>query len=64
MSKLGVFLTICLLLFPLTALQLDGDQPADKPAQRKLKILPKRKHWTRFTCCYEEECPPSCKLCC
>uniref|UniRef100_A0A0C9S5U8 Ctr_87_T conopeptide n=1 Tax=Conus tribblei TaxID=101761 RepID=A0A0C9S5U8_CONTD len=34
MSKLGVLLTICLLLFPLTALPLDGDQPADRPAER------------------------------
>uniref|UniRef100_A0A2I6EDL2 Conotoxin reg3k n=2 Tax=Conus regius TaxID=101314 RepID=CM3K_CONRE len=29
MFKLGVLLTICLLLFPLTALQLDWDQPGD-----------------------------------
>uniref|UniRef100_A0A0K8TUA4 Conopeptide n=1 Tax=Conus lenavati TaxID=1519839 RepID=A0A0K8TUA4_CONLV len=34
MSKLGVLLTICLLLFPLSALPLDGDQPADRPAER------------------------------
>nr|AEX60304.1 M superfamily MMSK group conopeptide M+Ca3-G01 [Conus magus] len=34
MSKLGVLLTICLLLFPLTALPMDGDQPADQPADR------------------------------
>nr|ATF27417.1 conotoxin [Conus andremenezi] len=34
MSKLGVLLTICLLLFPVTALPLDGDQPADQPAER------------------------------
>nr|AEX60443.1 M superfamily MMSK group conopeptide Lv3-K01 [Conus lividus] len=34
MSKLGVLLTICLLLFPLTALPLDGDQPADQSAER------------------------------
>nr|AEX60386.1 M superfamily MMSK group conopeptide Ts3-GMAR04 [Conus tessulatus] len=34
MSKLGVLLTICLLLFPLTAVPLDGDQPADQPAER------------------------------
>nr|AEX60295.1 M superfamily MMSK group conopeptide Lt3-R01 [Conus litteratus] len=38
MSKLGVLLTICLLLFPLTALQLDGDQPADRPAERTQDI--------------------------
>nr|ADZ99309.1 conotoxin Bt3.5 [Conus betulinus] len=67
MSKLGVLLTICLLLFPLTALPMDGDQTADKPAQRKLVISPTRRYWTRSACCYIEEgekCPASCKLCC
>nr|DAC80568.1 TPA_inf: conotoxin superfamily M [Conus magus] len=34
MSKLGVLLTICLLLFPLTALPRDGDQSVDRPAER------------------------------
>nr|ATF27655.1 conotoxin [Conus praecellens] len=34
MSKLGVLLTICLLMFPLTVLPLDGDQPADQLAER------------------------------
>nr|P0DKQ2.1 RecName: Full=Conotoxin CnIIIG; Flags: Precursor [Conus consors]CCI55493.1 M superfamily CnIIIG precursor [Conus consors] len=34
MSKLGVLLTICLLLLPLTALPMDEDQPADQPADR------------------------------
>nr|AEX60338.1 M superfamily MMSK group conopeptide Tx+Vt+Vr+Rt+Ca3-KP01 [Conus textile] len=34
MSKLGVLLTICLLLFPHTAVPLDGDQHADRPAER------------------------------
>nr|P0DKQ0.1 RecName: Full=Conotoxin CnIIIE; Flags: Precursor [Conus consors]CCI55491.1 M superfamily CnIIIE precursor [Conus consors] len=34
MSKLGVLLTICLLLFPLTALPMDGDQSVDRPAER------------------------------
>nr|AEX60344.1 M superfamily MMSK group conopeptide Ec3-TP04 [Conus emaciatus]AEX60370.1 M superfamily MMSK group conopeptide Cp+Rt+Vt3-TP06 [Conus capitaneus] len=34
MSKLGVLLTVCLLLCPLTALPLDEDQLADRPAER------------------------------
>nr|AEX60340.1 M superfamily MMSK group conopeptide Cp3-VG01 [Conus capitaneus] len=34
MSKLGVLVTICLLLFPLAAFPLDGNQPADHPAKR------------------------------
>nr|AEX60330.1 M superfamily MMSK group conopeptide S3-RDHAR02 [Conus striatus] len=34
MSKLGVLLTICLLLFPLTALPMDEDQSVDRPAER------------------------------
>nr|AEX60339.1 M superfamily MMSK group conopeptide Co3-TP01 [Conus coronatus] len=36
MFKLGVFLTICLLPFSLNAVPLDGDQPADQPAERLL----------------------------
>nr|AEX60395.1 M superfamily MMSK group conopeptide Cp3-TP03 [Conus capitaneus] len=36
MSKLGALLIICLLLFPLTAVPMDGDQPADQPAERLL----------------------------
>nr|AEX60321.1 M superfamily MMSK group conopeptide Ts3-PPQMD01 [Conus tessulatus] len=38
MAKLGVLLTVCLLLFPLTALPLDEDQPADRPAERMQDI--------------------------
>nr|DAZ86435.1 TPA_inf: conotoxin precursor M [Conus judaeus] len=34
MSKLGALLIICLLLFSLTAVPLDGDQHADQPAER------------------------------
>nr|AEX60308.1 M superfamily MMSK group conopeptide Bt+Vt+Tr+Cp3-IP01 [Conus betulinus] len=34
MFKLGVLLTIYMLLFPFTALPLDGDQPADQPLER------------------------------
>nr|CCI55495.1 M superfamily propeptide Cn12 precursor [Conus consors] len=36
MSKLGVLLTICLLLLPLTAFPMDEDQPAPEPADRML----------------------------
>nr|ATF27651.1 conotoxin [Conus praecellens] len=45
MSKLGVLLPICLLLFPLTALPLDGDQPADQPAERMQDISPEKSPW-------------------
>nr|Q9BPI3.1 RecName: Full=Conotoxin TsMMSK-011; Flags: Precursor [Conus tessulatus]AAG60369.1 conotoxin scaffold III/IV precursor [Conus tessulatus] len=45
MSKLGVLLTICLLLFPLTAVQLDGDQPADLPALRTQDIATDHSPW-------------------
>nr|CCI55489.1 M superfamily CnIIIC precursor [Conus consors] len=44
MSKLGVLLTICLLLFPLFALPLDGDQPADRPAERMQDDISSEKH--------------------
>nr|AEX60270.1 M superfamily MMSK group conopeptide Lt3-VP01 [Conus litteratus] len=42
MSKLGVLLTSCLLLFPLTALPLDEDQPADRHAERMQDISPEQ----------------------
>nr|ATF27415.1 conotoxin [Conus andremenezi] len=38
-------MTICLLLFPLTALPLDGDQPADQPVERMLDISPELNAW-------------------
>nr|Q9BPJ2.1 RecName: Full=Conotoxin VnMMSK-02; Flags: Precursor [Conus ventricosus]AAG60360.1 conotoxin scaffold III/IV precursor [Conus ventricosus] len=44
MSKLGALLTICLLLFPLTALPLDGDQPADRPAERMQDDISSEQH--------------------
>uniref|UniRef100_A0A0K8TUB1 Conopeptide n=1 Tax=Conus lenavati TaxID=1519839 RepID=A0A0K8TUB1_CONLV len=44
MSKLGVLLTICLLLFPLTALPLDGDQPADRLAERMQDDISSEQH--------------------
>uniref|UniRef100_A0A2I6EDN1 Conotoxin reg3.14 n=1 Tax=Conus regius TaxID=101314 RepID=CM314_CONRE len=45
MSKLGVLLTICLLLFPLSVLPLDGDQPADQPAERMQDISAEQNPW-------------------
>nr|ADZ99308.1 conotoxin Bt3.4 [Conus betulinus] len=39
MSKLGVLLTICLLLFPLTALPMDGDQPQERKEDEKSAAL-------------------------
>nr|P0CH23.1 RecName: Full=Conotoxin Pu3.5; Flags: Precursor [Conus pulicarius] len=41
---LGVLLTICLLLFPLTAVPLDGDQPADQPAGRMQDDISSEQH--------------------
>nr|AXL95579.1 conotoxin precursor superfamily M [Conus ermineus] len=54
MSKLGVLLTICLLLFPITALLMDGDQPADRPAERMEDDISSEVH--RLL----ERRPPSC----
>nr|AEX60299.1 M superfamily MMSK group conopeptide Rt2-VK01 [Conus rattus] len=56
MSKLGVLVTICLLLFPLTALPLDGDQPADRHAERTQdrNLASLIRSWidtTNFCCC-------------
>nr|AEX60371.1 M superfamily MMSK group conopeptide Ec3-IP01 [Conus emaciatus] len=45
MYKFGVLLTICLLLFPLTAVQLDGDQPVDLPALRTQDFAPEHSPW-------------------
>nr|P0C7I1.1 RecName: Full=Psi-conotoxin PrIIIE; AltName: Full=Psi-conotoxin Pr3.5; AltName: Full=Psi-conotoxin pr3e; Flags: Precursor [Conus parius] len=44
MSKLGVLLTICLLLFPITALPVDGDQPADRPVERMQDNISSEQH--------------------
>nr|AEX60320.1 M superfamily MMSK group conopeptide Ts3-IP05 [Conus tessulatus] len=64
MSKLGVLLTICLLLFPLTAVQLDGDQPADLPALRAQDFAPERSPWFDPVrrCCSQDcsVCIPCC----
>nr|P0DKQ9.1 RecName: Full=Mu-conotoxin-like T3.1; Flags: Precursor [Conus tulipa] len=54
MSKLGVLLTICLLLFPLTALPMDGDEPADRPAERMQDNISSEQHplfEERHGCC-------------
>uniref|UniRef100_A0A2I6EDM5 Conotoxin reg3.6 n=1 Tax=Conus regius TaxID=101314 RepID=CM36_CONRE len=68
MSKLGVLLTICLLLFPLSALPLDGDQPADQPAERVQDISPDQNplfHLVKRGCCPYPKCihVTFCKCC-
>nr|ADZ99318.1 M-superfamily conotoxin Vt3.3 [Conus planorbis] len=68
MSKLGVLLTICLLLFPLTALPMDGDQPADQPAERLQDISPKETPGSDpfKRCCHWPYCAPpplGCRCC-
>nr|UMA82774.1 conotoxin precursor M [Conus ebraeus] len=67
MSKLGVLLTICLLLFPLTAVPQDGDQPADRPAERMQDDISSEHH--RFfdpvkRCCAPSACRLGCRPCC
>nr|BAO65606.1 G073_VD_Superfamily_M_precursor_conopeptide [Conus geographus] len=71
MSKLGVLLTICLLLFPLTALPMDGDEPADRPAERMQDNISSEQYTLfekrRGCCkgpqgCSSRECKP--KQCC
>nr|UMA82777.1 conotoxin precursor M [Conus ebraeus] len=67
MSKLGVLLTICLLLFPLTAVPQDGDQPADRPAERMQDDISSERH-PMFDavrdCCPLPACPFGCEPCC
>nr|AEX60423.1 M superfamily MMSK group conopeptide Mi2-DD01 [Conus miles] len=67
MSKLGVLVTICLLLFPLTALPLDGDQPSDHPAERTQDDSPVAQisSWiddSQFCCC-TQDCTSICDDC-
>nr|UMA82772.1 conotoxin precursor M [Conus ebraeus] len=65
MSKLGVLLTICLLLFPLTALPLDEDQPADLPAERMQDIATEQHPMFDPVkrCCRKQSCT-TCMPCC
>nr|AEX60341.1 M superfamily MMSK group conopeptide Vr+Mi+Rt+Co+Ec+Ca3-IP01 [Conus varius] len=64
MSKLGVLLTICLLLFPITGLPLDEDQHADLPALRAQAFEPEHSPWFDPVrrCCSQDcwECIPCC----
>uniref|UniRef100_A0A2I6EDN5 Conotoxin reg3a n=1 Tax=Conus regius TaxID=101314 RepID=CM3A_CONRE len=66
MSKLRVLLTICLLLFPLSALPLDGDQPADQPAKRMWngKLAARKPRFDKYDlvrgCCPPQWCGPDC----
>uniref|UniRef100_W4VSL5 M_Vc3.9 prepropeptide n=1 Tax=Conus victoriae TaxID=319920 RepID=W4VSL5_CONVC len=67
MSKLGALLTICLLLFSLTAVPLDGDQHADQPAERLHDRLPTENHPLYDPvkrCCDDSECDYNCWPCC
>nr|AEX60284.1 M superfamily MMSK group conopeptide S3-G03 [Conus striatus] len=61
MSKLGVLLTICLLLFPLTALPMDEDQPADQLEDRMQDDISSEQYPSfvrRQKCCGEgSSCP-------
>nr|UMA82478.1 conotoxin precursor M [Conus ebraeus] len=61
MSKLGVLLTICLLLFPLTALPMDGDQSVDRLAERMQDDISSEQHPLfnqKRRCCGEgSSCP-------
>nr|ADZ99312.1 conotoxin Lt3.8 [Conus litteratus] len=61
MSKLGVLLTICLLLFPLTALTKEGDQPVGRPAERQHGKISSEQH-TMFDP-IEGCCQQSCTTC-
>nr|UMA82776.1 conotoxin precursor M [Conus ebraeus] len=67
MSKLRILLTICLLLFPLTAVPQDGDQPADRPAERMQDDI-SSEHHRRFgsgkRCCNASACIVGCRPCC
>uniref|UniRef100_W4VSA9 M_Vc3.6 prepropeptide n=1 Tax=Conus victoriae TaxID=319920 RepID=W4VSA9_CONVC len=69
MSKLGALLIICLLLFSLTAVPLDGDQPADQPAERMQDNI-SSKHHPMFDavrgCCHPSTCHmrKGCSRCC
>nr|UMA83096.1 conotoxin precursor M [Conus judaeus] len=64
MSKLGVLLTICLLLFPLTALPLDGDQPADRPTERMKSDVEHYLNLQIRRCCPLRTCSVNCRSCC
>nr|AEX60273.1 M superfamily MMSK group conopeptide Rt3-TP02 [Conus rattus] len=67
MSKLRALLIICLLLFPLTAVPLDGDQPADRPAERMQNDI-SSEHHPMFDairgCCGAFACRFGCTPCC
>uniref|UniRef100_W4VS56 M_Vc3.8 prepropeptide n=1 Tax=Conus victoriae TaxID=319920 RepID=W4VS56_CONVC len=65
MSKLGVLLTICLLLFPLTALPMDGDQPAYRPAERRQHVSSEQHPlFDAVKGCCTHPCTLGCTPCC
>nr|ATF27431.1 conotoxin [Conus andremenezi] len=65
MSKLGVLLTICLLLFPLTVLPLDGVQGRHHLTVHPLRRLTARGSWNGSRKCCQAACGPYlCLPCC
>nr|AEX60391.1 M superfamily MMSK group conopeptide Tx3-TP04 [Conus textile] len=66
MSKLGALLTICLLLFSLTAVPLDGDQHADRYAERMQDDISSEHPMFDAVrgCCHLLACRMGCTPCC
>nr|ATF27429.1 conotoxin [Conus andremenezi] len=65
MSKLGVLLTICLLLFPLTVLPLDGVQGRHHLTVQPLRRLTARSSQPQHRAWDEEKkcCTGQCHIC-